>query len=418
MRELLIIGAGIAGVNAALVALKRPSVHVTLIDPRTYQTLPFTLARGAAGQTAFSQMSLPQLSGSKRLALVRSQAVAISLSERQVTTGQGVHRGDGLVIAVGRPPLLPPTAPADGPVVISPYHAAGAAELRVNWQRALATRAQRTTAPAPVNIAVVGGGAFGVELALTIANAAPFACSRYGAPDDTVHVALFEAAERVLPDWPARAAATAGRELHLAGVEINSGWRIDRLIAGGLAAGDEEWPADIVVWATGRGPHPLLAASGLPLSPDGSLITDKYLRLGDGGWNYAAGECVRLDCGWDWARHSGRIAALNALSRTRKLAAPASQRRRYLNLSPGRSLALADKRLALAWPLAQRARMLSQRLATGGWDLFLQAWPAPTPDHSLAAWRDAADRRRPRHAERDPQDIDPRERPPHGLNRR
>lgn len=401
MRKLLIVGGGIAGLNAAVAALRRGSTQVTLIDSHSYQTLPPQLARGAAGLAAFGQMALMLPESDDRLTRVRATVTRLDLARRAVVAGDQEYVGDRLLIAVGRGPARCPAA-ADGPVH-APYDAEAASRLRLAWHAALAAAAHRRPLPdVPVRLAIVGGGAFGCELALAFATMRPFACQRYGLPPALVAISLYEAAERLLPDWPARAAEIVGRELYLGEVETCLASRVVARTAYGLLLADgTEQPADVVVWACGREPHPLLASAGAPLTADRTLSVDSYLRVAGQSDVFAAGDCAAGGYGWDWARISGRTAAANATSRLPRRAPVPPPRRRYLGLPFGRTLALVGETLsARGRHPAAHWRLLAERYAVGGLPLLLQAWPAPAPDHSLAAWRDAMERRRGRHAVR------------------
>lgn len=400
MRKLLIVGGGIAGLNAAVVALQRGSTLVTLIDSHSYQTLPPQLARGAAGLAAFGQMALMLPESGGRLTRVRATVTQLNLTRRAVVAGDREYAGDRLLIAVGRGPARRPVA---GGPVHAPYDAESASRLRLAWHAALAAAAHRRPLPdEPVRLAIVGGGAFGCELALAFATMRPFACQRYGLPPELVAISLYEAEERLLPDWPARAGEIIGRELYLSEVETCLASRVVERTARGVRLADgSEQPAEVVVWACGREPHPLLTGAGVPLSADGALSVDPYLRVAGQGDVFAAGDCAAGGYGWDWARVSGWTAAANATARLPRRAATPPLRRRYLGLPLGRTLALIDGKVsAIGRHPAAHWRLLAERYAVGGLPLLLQAWPAPTPDHSLAAWRDAMERRRGRHAVR------------------
>ncbi|MGE5561456.1 MAG: NAD(P)/FAD-dependent oxidoreductase [Chloroflexota bacterium] len=402
MRELLIVGAGIAGLNAARAAAWRASNHVTLIDAHSYQTLAPRLARGAAGLAAFGQMALPLPDSDQRLTRIRGIVTAIDPARRTVTVDDREYGGDRLIIAVGSVPAPTPVG-VPGELVHQPYTAEAAARLRLAWHRALAAAANRRPLPGePVRLVIVGGGAFGCELALAFATMRPLVSARYGLPQEMVEVALCEQAARILPEWPQRAADIVGRELYLSEVDVLTSAQVTRVSRQGLVfAGGDERPGDIVVWAAGRRPNPLLSPDRMPLTDDGRIAVDCFLRLSQHADVYAIGDCAGAGCGWDWAIASARTAIANAASRQPRQEVALPPRRRFIGLPFGRLVSLAGGRFAAnAWPVSQTARLLAERRVAGGLPLVLQAWPAPTPDHSLAAWRDATERRRGRHAER------------------
>lgn len=399
MRELLIVGAGIAGMNAAAAA-RRGSNHVTLIDEHNYQTLAPALARGAAGLAPFAQMTLMLPAGDAQLTRVRGTATRIDPVRRAVVVDGREYVGDRLIIAVGRGPARSPEASL-GPVH-RPYVAEAAAKLRLAWHGALAAAANRRPLPGePVRLAIVGGGQFGCELALTFATMRPLACQRYGLPESAVEIALYEEAARVLPDWPPRAAAIMSHEMYLSEVDVQLQSRVvARSEQGVRLASGAERPADIVVWACGRQSHPLLAGPAMPRTAAG-LSVDDYLRVTGYTDVYAIGDAAGGVGGWDWALASAHTAVVNATSRLTRRHVKAPPGRRFVALPAGRVMSVTGERLsAYSWHLPYAWRLLAERRLIGGWPLVMQAWPSPAPDHSLAAWRDATERRRGRHAER------------------
>jgi NADH dehydrogenase len=154
---------------------------------------------------------------------------------------------------------------------------------------ALQSRAQDAV-PAPLDVAIVGAGATGVELAAELDSAVRFFRHYWGA-DLELRVTLLEAGARILPALNERIARKARRELEAIGVTVRTGARVtearQNLL---LLADDEPIRADFVVWAAGiRGPD-LLGELGLDLTQRRRLAVDDQLRTSHPDV-YALGDC-------------------------------------------------------------------------------------------------------------------------------
>ncbi len=105
-----------------------------------------------------------------------------------------------------------------------------------------------------VHIAVVGGGATGIELSAELYNAVKHLNSYgYGKLDNTsLKVTLLEAGDRLLPALPERVSASAIKELRALGVDVLTNTPVIRATADGLVTKyDENFKADLMVWAAG-----------------------------------------------------------------------------------------------------------------------------------------------------------------------
>jgi selenide,water dikinase len=138
----------------------------------------------------------------------------------------------------------------------------------LRWS-ALAERIDRGDA---LRIAVVGGGAAGVELALAIRHRT----ARAGAA-----IALVERAGRPLPGLTPRAGRAAARLLRQRGIEL----------AAGL---DDRGRFDMVVWTTGVRPAGWLARSGLAADADGFAAIGPTLRSASHPEIFLAGDAAAL----------------------------------------------------------------------------------------------------------------------------
>lgn len=167
---------------------------------------------------------------------------------------------------------------------------AGPAAVLDDAEPALASRTGAATprAPgAPIRVVVVGAGAGGVEIALGLSHRVR---ARLGA-DVAVDVAIVSADAQFVPGVRASTAARIGRKLAARQIRTIRG-RVEGVDGGRLMlAGGQTIEADVIVWATGAAPPPLVADLGLPTNAQGFLSTEDTLRSTAGAPIFAVGDC-------------------------------------------------------------------------------------------------------------------------------
>ncbi|MEM9263245.1 MAG: NAD(P)/FAD-dependent oxidoreductase [Pseudomonadota bacterium] len=162
-------------------------------------------------------------------------------------------------------------------------------------------RVSRTMALYPhadeyVKVAIVGGGATGVELAAELYNAAN-ALKHYGLEvfDETrLKVTLLEAGPRILPALPEELSEAAAEELESLGVDIRTNAKVTEVTpyAMKLASG-EAIAGDLRVWAAGvKAPSFLRDIGGLKTTYNDQLLVRPTLQTLDDDRIFAIGDCA------------------------------------------------------------------------------------------------------------------------------
>jgi selenide, water dikinase len=171
-------------------------------------------------------------------------------------------------------------------------------------------------------VAVVGGGAAGVETALAIerrfvrsgvSSSARAGSGRSGITRSgpQARVVLLESGEGVLSDFEGRVRRRAMGILE-GRVEVMPNARVARVSGSGVELADgRALDAELVVWATGPAPPPLLAHTDLPLDEEGYFLVDPELRAATGVPVWGAGDCIALK-GYPWMPRAGVYAVRQA----------------------------------------------------------------------------------------------------------
>lgn len=147
-----------------------------------------------------------------------------------------------------------------------------------------------------INIAIVGAGATGVELAAELHHAAK-QLAAYGLnrirPED-MRITLIEAGPRVLPALPERIARPVHKTLEKLGVTVLTGAAVSEVTAEGLKTADGNFiPASLKVWAAGiRAPGFLKELDGLESNRINQLQVRPTLQTTRDDDVFAFGDCA------------------------------------------------------------------------------------------------------------------------------
>ncbi len=285
--RIVIIGAGEAGARAAITL--RSEGHtgpLTLIGDEAhapYERPPLSKALIVEPEKPW----LPLIADAAELEEKRVErmagvaALAIDRAAREVTLSDGRRLGyDLLVLATGAKPRKLNLAGAEAALMLR------------NFEDSLALRARFASGR---NIAIIGGGFIGLELA---ASAIALGCK----------VSVIEAAPRILGRGvPAEIAALVEKRHREAGVSFFIGAGIASMDGRGVALTDGRViPADCIVAGIGAIPETALAAAA-GLTIDNGIAVDGHLRTSD-SLIFAIGDCASFP----HALYGGRRVRLEA----------------------------------------------------------------------------------------------------------
>lgn len=152
-----------------------------------------------------------------------------------------------------------------------------------------------------IQVAIVGGGATGVELSAELRNTAQV-LSAYGLhkldPRHDIGIVLIEAGPRILPALQERVSSATAQLLSQLGVKLMIGETVAE-VAPGLVrtASGKTIRADLTVWAAGiKAPAALANLDGLPVTRLGQLSVRRTLQTEIDDNIFALGDCAA--CPW------------------------------------------------------------------------------------------------------------------------
>jgi len=172
-------------------------------------------------------------------------------------------------------------------------------------------RAQTQTTPleaGQLEVAIVGAGATGVELAAELHNTtrelAAYGLDNIDAERD-VKISIIEASDRLLPALPAKLSAAVDAELRKLGVQINTGERVTEVTDKGIKTHSGRFiPSALVVWAAGiKAPDFLKNIDGLETNSINQLVVKQTLQTTVDDNVFAFGDCAACE----WVGHTGNV---------------------------------------------------------------------------------------------------------------
>lgn len=148
---------------------------------------------------------------------------------------------------------------------------------------------------AHVDLAIVGGGATGVELAAALVNSAE-SLKNYGLEvfdEKRLRITLLEAGPRILPALPERLAKAATEELQAMGVTVRTGAMVTAADPNGFDLKDgTRIAADLRVWAAGvKGQDAMNGLGGLTVNRNNQFAVRPTLQSVDDERVFAIGDC-------------------------------------------------------------------------------------------------------------------------------
>lgn len=283
----MLVGGGHAHLSVlrAFAMRPEPGVRLTLIADELEVPYSGMLPGWIAGlyRPEECRLDLLRLSTAAGARLIHDAALGLDLAARRVLCRRHPPiRYDVLSLDIGSVARLDLPGAAEHALAVRPI-----ASFEARFEAALARCRHR--GGAPPRIAVVGGGAAGVELAMALRHRLAVLS---GLPD--AQVALLSAAE-LLPSHGARARRLALRALATCGIAAVERAEVMRVESDAVVLADgRRIGCDIAVWATGAAAAPWLAETGLSLNKAGFVAVDAALRSTSHPEVFAAGDVAAV----------------------------------------------------------------------------------------------------------------------------
>ena len=283
--QVVIIGAGFAGLNAAL-KLARYPVRITLLDRRNHHNFQPLLYQVATGGLSPAEIATPIrwiMRGRRNIEVLLGEVEDFDLVRHVVKLAHRELAYDYLIVAAGAShayfghdewePLAPGLKTIEDALEI---------RRRVLLAFELAERqAASNGAQVQLNFVIVGGGPTGVELAGTLSEIAHHALTGEFNFIDPKHtrIVLLEGGPRVLPTYPEDLSRSAEDQLRALGVEVHTSTMVTGVEPAAVYMGATRLPAAVILWAAGVAASSLGKKLGAPVDRAGRVLVKGDLSI-------------------------------------------------------------------------------------------------------------------------------------------
>ncbi|MHC0434293.1 NAD(P)/FAD-dependent oxidoreductase [Streptomyces sp. O3] len=313
--RVLVVGGGYVGLYTALrlqkklkPELKRGEAEIVMVSPDPYMTYQPFLPEAAAGNISPRHVVVPLRRVLDRCKIVIGEVKSIDHAKHTATlttlatdeegTGPVELSYDELVLAPGSVSrTLPIPGLADHGIGFKTVEESIGLRNHVLEQMDIASSTRDPAIrDAALTFVFVGGGYAGVEALGELEDMARYATRYYhNIRAEEMKWILVEASNRILPEVGAEMGRYTVRELRGRNIDVRLETRLESC-AGRVAVLSDgaRFPTRTLVWTAGVKPHPVLAATDLPLDERGRLKCTPQLTVDGVTRAWAAGDAAAV----------------------------------------------------------------------------------------------------------------------------
>ncbi|MEU7644108.1 NAD(P)/FAD-dependent oxidoreductase [Streptomyces huasconensis] len=313
--RVLVVGGGYVGMYTALrlqrklkAQLKRGEAEIVVITPEPYMTYQPFLPEAAAGNISPRHVVVPLRRVLDHCRIIIGEVGSIDHAKRTATfttlateeegTGPVGISYDELVLAPGSiSRTLPIPGLAEYAIGFKTVEEAIGLRNHVLEQMDIASSTRDPAIrDAALTFVFVGGGYAGVEALGELEDMARYAARYYhNIKAEDMKWILVEASGRILPEVGEEMGKYTVRELRRRNIDVRLETRLDSCEDRVAVLSDgARFPTRTVVWTAGVKPHPVLAASDLPLNERGRLKCTAQLSVDGAPHAWAAGDAAAV----------------------------------------------------------------------------------------------------------------------------
>ncbi|MFC5894689.1 NAD(P)/FAD-dependent oxidoreductase [Streptomyces ramulosus] len=288
--------------------LRQGTVEITVVDPEPYMTYQPFLPEAAAGSISPRHVVVPLRQVLPQCRVVIGEVTALDHGARTATVETLATEAAGaadteipydeLILAPGSVSrTLPVPGLADFGIGFKTVEEAIGLRNHVLEQLDIASSTRDPAVrDAALTFVFVGGGYAGVEALAELEDMARYAARYYHNIEATdLKWILVEATGKILPEVGPEMGRYAVRELRARNIDVRLDTRLDSCENRTAVLSDgSRFPTRTLVWTAGVKPHPVLAATGLPLNDRGRLKCTAALQVDGADHAWAAGDAAAV----------------------------------------------------------------------------------------------------------------------------
>lgn len=284
-KQVIIIGGGFGGLNAAKNLLKVPNLHVTIIDKTNHHLFQPLLYQVATAALSPGDIAMPirEIFRGQNVTVLMGTVVSIDKEKQTVLLeNQQSLPYDFLIMAPGAKHAYFGKEQwetyAPGLKTLS-----DALHIRekVLTSFELAERNEQAFTEDLMSFVVIGGGPTGVEMAGAIAEIAHQSLKKNFKHIDPTHtkIYLIEGGKQLLNSYPEQLAKQAQKALEKMGVTVLLNSRVTDIQNEEVTLANRTIKARNIIWAAGNQASPLLQSLNVPLDKQGRVYVKNDLSI-------------------------------------------------------------------------------------------------------------------------------------------
>ncbi|MFJ1269082.1 NAD(P)/FAD-dependent oxidoreductase [Legionella lytica] len=286
-KQVVIIGSGFGGLNAAKTLANQPGISVTLIDKTNhhlFQPLLYQVATAALSPRDIAAPIREIFRKSKNVKTLMATVTAINKSDKQISLeDQQQIPYDYLIVAPGsRHSYFGQNQWEQfAPGLKTLKDALRVREMILTSFELAENATDASLIERLLTFIVIGAGPTGIEMAGAIAEIAHQSLqSNFRSIDPgKTKVYLIEGGSQVLNSYPQKLATYAQHTLEKQRVTVLLNTRVTEITDEGVAFGDQFIPAHNIIWAAGNEASALLKSLDAPCDKSGRVIVQSDLSL-------------------------------------------------------------------------------------------------------------------------------------------
>jgi NADH dehydrogenase len=271
--QILILGAGFAGIKAALELSADQRFNITLVSEEdSFRYYPALYHSATGGPRRVSDIPLNELLRDHQINFVRARAMRLDRQHQQVITkGGGRLPYDKLLIALGM-------GTSYFGIQGLPDFSYGIKSIQEVKKFKAHLHQQMGQEGPDHHYLVVGAGPTGVELAGVLPDYLRQVAAGHGLAKRHFKVELIEAAPRILPRLPKDVARATARRLRKLGVVIHTKQKVEAENSHNLIINGRPVPSQTVIWTAGLACSPFLSDNNFALTEHHKAQVNEYLQ--------------------------------------------------------------------------------------------------------------------------------------------
>ncbi len=277
-QRIIIVGAGFAGIKAALTLSKFNHLfHITLISrSENFCYYPTLLRTAVGGDSKLSIIPISKILKQKDINFILGSIKTVDKKSKNITLeNNSTLEYDKLILALGEV-----TNYFDIPGLERYSHAIKSESQTYNFNKLLHDylTENHTT---DKNYLIIGAGATGIELASTLPAYLKFLMKRHNIHHHAIHVELIEASPTLLPRYPKDFTKIISHKLITMGVSLKLSCKVINQGIDYIQTNNEKIESKTVVWTAGVSNNPFYKNNQFLMNNHDKVLTDIYLAADD-----------------------------------------------------------------------------------------------------------------------------------------